>query len=835
MRRARSQGRLAVLLTRHLLHVMRRQRMRAAVLWAALVVALGIGVGLLAFATSIEDSFRERGRAVAGVSDVQVEAIWGSSLPPGLAGRLQRLPGTRYAIPLAQQRVVLEAHGHRAVATAIGGDRSARRLAGAVQRDLEPTAKGRRRGLVLSTRLAGELGVRAGERLRLFAFARASRLRVGRIVDVSPTIASIVTFPRSALERLRGEPGRPTAVYVKLRPEASLAAWEARARPLLPADALIATPDSSQGELDHVLDFTVRAPTFVFGMVVLAIAGLLIYVLQLMRMLERQEDLGLLRALGSRRLPLILAESLILAVLVALAVVPGALLGMPIARYLASQVPTYLTDVFGFEVVVGLRPGVLAAATGAALAVGVAATVGALASARGSIAEQLGRSPQAGATVSTTISLRSALALIGTGAACFAAGLAIADAGVFPLAAVAVLAGLALGTPGVVGLVALGLARREGGGSKVALIARGAVEANPRRAALAAAIMALGVAAVIPPQLAERALLRRIDELSSGIRPGGQDLLASDDAFASVPISPAYARQALRPRDAPAQAVSFAFVPYEGRKLEVRGVAPNDRNGIIGPGPGLPSRYPLLREHPRGVLISRVMATGLDVEPGETVVLPTARGPRRLRVLAEVEDFAWPSGTVYMPLGRYRSLYRSYAISALSVNRRGKLDASALHRLGPLHAISGREFKRRIEAQMEKSARGLLAMRVLTLLAALVAVGGIVATSVFARRREWAVLRAMGIGNGGLFGALAMETLLVTSLGALCGALGGVVSYLGPTLGFLESQGYVIDHAVPIGGVTAVSAVAVLVGALVAALPAWLTARAPLAEALSYE
>ena len=46
---------------------------------------------------------------------------------------------------------------------------------------------------------------------------------------------------------------------------------------------------------------------------------------------------------------------------------------------------------------------------------------------------------------------------------------------------------------------------------------------------------------------------------------------------------------------------------------------------------------------------------------------------------------------------------------------------------------------------MEKSTQGLLAMRVLTLLAALVAVGGIIATSVFARRREWAVLRAMGM------------------------------------------------------------------------------------------
>ena len=64
-------------------------------------------------------------------------------------------------------------------------------------------------------------------------------------------------------------------------------------------------------------------------------------------------------------------------------------------------------------------------------------------------------------------------------------------------------------------------------------------------------------------------------------------------------------------------------------------------------------------------------------------------------------------------------------------------------------------------------------MRVLTLLAALVAVGGIIATSVFARRREWAVLRAMGMQQRRPFAALALETLLVMAIGGICGAIGG--------------------------------------------------------------
>jgi ABC-type lipoprotein release transport system permease subunit len=354
----RSQARLSALLTRHLLHVMKRQRTRVAVLWAALALALGIGIGLLAFTTSIEDSFRERGRAVGGVSDYQVKAVGASSLPAGLARRLERVEGTGYAIPMAQQRVALDAGAEPIVATAIGIDRSARRLRGAVQRDLGVGAAGSARpGLALSTGLARELGVRRGERLRLFAYERAPRLRVARIVDVDPAIEDIVTLPRRRLEALRGAPGRPTVVYVKLAPGASTSEWERRAERVLPAGASLTTPARDQQELSYVLDFTVRAPTLVFGMVVLAIATLLIYVLQLMRMLERQEDLGLLRALGSRRLPLVLAESAILAALLVAAIPAGIAIGTPIAHYLAAQVPTYLTDVFGFNMQVAVRPG----------------------------------------------------------------------------------------------------------------------------------------------------------------------------------------------------------------------------------------------------------------------------------------------------------------------------------------------------------------------------------------------------------------------------------------------------------------------------------------------
>ena len=401
-----ARGRVAALLVRHLLHVMGRQRARVAILWGALVVALGIGIGLLAFVTSIEDSFRARGEAVGGVSDVKVEAVPGSSLPAGLAGRLRRLRGSRYAVPMTQQRVTLEAGKADVVATAIGIDRSAKRLRSVLERDLKVREAGSGEpGLALSRKLAAELGgVRAGERVDLFAYGRSPRVKVKRVVDVDAAIADVLTLPRSQLERLRGEPGRPTVVYVKLRPGASTAAWKRRARAILPPQAAMTTAGGDQSELNHVLDFTVRAPTFVFGLVVLAIAGLLIYVLQLMRMLERQEDIGLLRGLGSA----------------ALAAGPrrdrdpgwaagdrgpaGGAAGnpdRPLPRRPGADLPDRrlrLQHAGGGAPRGRSRWWRWWRSSSASLA-----TVAALVSARGSVAEQLGRSPQAGATVTTTI------------------------------------------------------------------------------------------------------------------------------------------------------------------------------------------------------------------------------------------------------------------------------------------------------------------------------------------------------------------------------------------------------------------------------------------------
>ena len=132
------------------------------------------------------------------------------------------MEGTRYAIPMTQQRVALDAGREQIVATAIGVDRSARRLRGAVQRDLGFRAGGSAKpGLALSTGARRRAGGSPRASGWLFAYERAPRLRVARVVDVDPAIEDVLTLPRGGSRRLRGAPGRPTVVYVKLAPGAS--------------------------------------------------------------------------------------------------------------------------------------------------------------------------------------------------------------------------------------------------------------------------------------------------------------------------------------------------------------------------------------------------------------------------------------------------------------------------------------------------------------------------------------------------------------------------------------------------------------------------------------
>jgi putative ABC transport system permease protein len=153
----------------------------------------------------------------------------------------------------------------------------------------------------------------------------------------------------------------------------------------------------------------------------------------------------------------------------------------------------------------------------------------------------------------------------------------------------------------------------------------------------------------------------------------------------------------------------------------------------------------------------------------------------------------------------------------------------------PVIEISDREALR---AQVNRSADTALALgQALLGMAVLVAALGVVNTmamSVFERRRETALLRAVGLDRRGVGRTVRVESALICLLGAVAG------TGLGAALGWAAVRTTVvvlpdITVQVPYGRLLLFLAGAVLVGVLAAAVPARRAARGAIVSGLAAE
>lgn len=867
-----------LLLTRHILRTMSSHVLRTAIVWAALAAALAVVIGVFSFTRSIDDSYKSRGDAVRGVASLQIQAVGNTSFSNDLADDLGDVRGAKHVVPIDEQRIAIRSKKTVSqVATAFGIDNKAKKLQSDLQRELNvKTPKNPENGgLTISREMAESLDVKRGDKVRVLAFSRSPLIKIRRIQDVSPALSEVVALPRKSIEQLRGDDG-PNMLFVQLKDGVSVERWQRRAEKKLPENATVVTADAQQRQLDQVLNITTRSYTYLFGAVALLIVALLVYVLQLMRMMDRQEDAGLVRALGSNSLPLAAAEMLTLALMLVLALPAGLWGGHAFAHQLAGNLPDYLTQVFNFTMVVEVQPRVVGFAAIATLAVAGLATIGALITTRAPVADQLGRSPQSGATAVAPISLPAAAALTFAGLACLALAAWLTGSEMFVVTAISAMLGIGLVAPGLTALLSHALVRISMTGGPALLVARSAVESNPRRVAISTAIMALAVSAVVPLQLLDHALGQRVEEMTGIHRQSVQRIAAADDLFTTVPVRLDYLRKGLEEKDRklkvkkiePRPGMTAADVKRAQRRAVAQARAAELRRPLPDyAGPfvvgfssyrdqrisvmALDSRrtWPFkrrtgdevkrdsasaLRANRSEAVISSQLAAWTDLKPGDKIRLQTAEGMRSTKISAVVDDMSWPMGTVYFDIKRHRQLFGGDAVNALIV-KPGKVDRDALQNLRPLHTYSGADLVGRIEGQMNKTRENMLAMRWMIVLAALVALAGILATSVLARRREWGVLRAVGLGRSRLLAALAIEIAVILLIGAAIGAVGGVITFEGPIYAFLDNQGFSIGREIVATPLIATAVSAIGVGLAAVMLSAFLVSRAKLTEALTYE
>jgi putative ABC transport system permease protein len=393
------------------------------------------------------------------------------------------------------------------------------------------------------------------------------------------------------------------------------------------------------------------------------------------------------------------------------------------------------------------------------------------------------------------------------------------------------------------------LQRRFGGGpGRVAAAQLRSPQTRVRSLAIAA-IAAIAVCATVEFQGTQ-------SNLAHGLRSSAQDIdsnaavwvsaAGTSNAFATTPF---HALSAIpnaigRLRGVTAvQTYRGGFLDWRQRRLWVLAPPANAREAI--PASQFVSGSPLvadaqLREG-GWAAISQALAAEDHLRVGETFTLPAPR-PTRLRVAALITNLGWPPGAIVIDASDYARAWSDAAPSAYQIQTTpgvslGLLAHAVRETLGTDTGLVVETVTQREHLHDKLAAQGLSRLteiRLLVLLAAVLAVAGSTGAAMWQRRDLVATLKVRGYRMSVLLRWLLYESLLTLSVAAVAGAIFGLYGqllgshFLATVTGFpvafdLEATA-ALWSVLLVAGVTA--AIVVISGFLVVRTPARMVAPA---------
>jgi len=318
----------------------RRGRSLLSVLGIALGVALGFAVHLINRAAVSE--LAAGVRTLSGEADLEVRG-GRAGFPEALYAQLSRMPGVAVASPALELEAGIAGAGRTVPAKTIRliGIDSLR--AGLVQPGLFMDAPERRLELLkpdavfLSSNAFELLKKKKGEKLQIISGLAPVDLEVAGVLSAS-SLRGVAALTDIATAQWRfGRLGELNRIDLRLAPGADREAMRARIAALLPPGAHVLTPDAVE-ESGANLSRAYRVNLNVLALVALFTGGFLVFSAQALEVARRRQEHALLRVLGLQRrgvARLVLLEAGTLGAL-------GGLAGIAIGYALAS-----LAAVFG--------------------------------------------------------------------------------------------------------------------------------------------------------------------------------------------------------------------------------------------------------------------------------------------------------------------------------------------------------------------------------------------------------------------------------------------------------------------------------------------------------
>lgn len=761
-------------------------RRRAATLFsfAAIVLGVALGMAVQAVHQAALSEFGRGMRTLAGVADLQVVGPRGG-FDEGLYPILARRPEVARASPVLE--IQTERVGSTDALRILGLDIFA--LAEVAPALLpRPAESGERTdrlavlaedSLFLSAAAQGALGVAPGDRLALYAGSRTVELRLAGDLPGDPDDRRLAVMDIAAAQQAFGQLGRLTRIDLALAagidPERARAALQT----LLPAGVQLEAPEAAADQAAS-LSRAYRVNLGMLAAVALLTGGFLVFSAQALAVVRRRSELAFLRAIGLARRQLfgwLLAEG-------ALVGLAGGMVGVALGHALAWGLLTLLGGDLGAGFFAGLAPRLVfdpwSSAFYALLGV-VAGTAGAWLPAREAASVAPARALKAG---------DDAAPLAGSGRA-------------WPGLAVLAVSLPACLLPPFDGLPV-------GGYLAIACLLAGGVMLLPRLAALLA--RAIPPRGPVPVRLAAARL---------GAAPG-HAVVAAAGVLASVALAAAMAIMVASFRDSVdawlAQVLPADLYLRAGRVQS--GTLDPDLQSRLAAVPGVaqlqftrretlrlaPGQLPLellarpisadghelplvgrARPVPAGttaIWISEAVRDLRGWRTGDRVALPLAGRSVPVQVAGIWRDYARQGGTLMLDLADYRRLTGDHTAQDAAIWLAPGADAPGVAAASKSAAAAGAlevAFTGEIRARsLQVFDRTFAVTYLLEAAAVVIGLAGVAASFAAlaaARRREFGMLRHLGLTRRQIGWMLALEGATAAGLGVLGGlATGGAMA-----------------------------------------------------------
>lgn len=827
---------------------------KARTVLTTLGIVLGVAVILAVAITnrSTVNSFRDMIDSITGKADFWINGPSAAGFDEKKLSDVRRVPGVDLVVPGISKGSTLYA-GRRREAVQVAGidpgvDRKLRHYNISSGRFLKknetavlvPVALARQKkfnlGDTISLRAAG--AVHDFKVIGLLKDEGAGRFMGGKVVFI----------PLEKAQKIFKLPGRLTYIDAKIKPGSKARAVVDRTARRLGQSFIVEQPEKRIEAISQMLKGLQVGLSF-FGTIAMFVGGFLVYNTFTMVVVEQTQELGMLRSLGASRgqiIGVVLAQAAVLGAC-------GSILGVGAGIALAKVLMRYVSKTVELAVdAISVPPAGLIAAVGIGLTVTLlAALQPALAAARVSPLAAIrirAKKPSGRFTI-----LRIIVGILGVTAgiaASFQPGaeglgryaylaVPIHEGGTFLLLLGAALLSPSLARP--IGYVfALPIRWFFGQTGKLAAsnLAR-----NPGRTAATASAVMITLAMLMSVGGMTTSFKRSVDRWVD--KSLGADIFISGRS-ADATFSRKFASK-LRKTKGVKDLTMIRFVPVrEGsRQVLFRAIEPvgHQRFATLQFAEGDKQRA--WRDLARGdhVFISTVMANKRGLKVGDKITLTTAKGFKDFEISGIAVDFGGEMGDTI--IGSRKDLKRYFNLDDASGFRLKVVAGTAPRTVADrikkkykgmdLDVQDIQEFRTMVDGRVANSFAVFNVLIVLAAIVAAISVFNTLMMNIMERRREIAVLRAVGATRGQIGLMNLLEAFITGAIGGVLGLAVGAFSSAGVVDGMNTLTGYDINFVFPVG-ITGVAIIIALVFSVVAAAyPARRAAMLEIGRALQYE